>query len=690
MERCQQTPHIKYVQRDIDMMKALARLQSGQTSNRQILAQKRVAPMVAPLVALYTLALIGLTFVYWLNPVVALNIGNTYSRPYLHRFYANERNERFDFAYTTQGSTMVLPGPAAGPYLVRLQMSGWRPETHEDAILTLRSEDYAVTFLVRRQPATYDLFFPATSGDLVIAFESNLYTPSSTDPRQLGIALDRVEIQGWGMLPPLTTTIQILAIISLFWFFWRRVGLKPAIVFLLTGVVLFAALVGLFQARLLITVALGRWIAVLVLLHLVFWPLQQLMRTILRRYNLTVSAVGWKWLWGIFGAALLFKVGGALYPHAIFIDEWPHMQRVQMVLDGRFLELYRPGFTSFLGGTVGLEAGYLPYSPLWYLLIAPIHMAGIPIGDAMNGLNALLDVSKGLMIFLITLRTLDRERPALIASGLYHLLPMPYFLMSWGNYPTQFGLWASLVVLTFLALNYQQMPVLREWKRFGLWVGLLALSILSYTIIGVMTFTMLGILMLFKILRGVKGSRPFILSLLIGMILAEGFAFAIYHVQFVPVFLNSTLPSVVNNIINMASAELRPDVEARESPLSNFLANTIFLRNHTTYLLLLLTMVGLGGLYFDQSGRWYGSFWSAWLAIFVLYTLVSAYVADMVLKHILFVMPLICISAALALNAIWDRWRYGRLATIVTALFLFAVVVERWWFYLLIKRHDVM
>lgn len=75
----------------------------------------------------------------------------------------------------------------------------------------------------------------------------------------------------------------------------------------------------------------------------------------------------------------------------------------------------------------------------------------------------------------------------------------------------------------------------------------------------------------------------------------------------------------------------------------------------TYSLLLLLTMVGLGGLYFDQSGRWYGSFWSAWLAIFVLYTLVSAYVADMVLKHILFVMPLICISAALALNAIRDR-----------------------------------
>lgn len=672
------------------MMKVLPRFQSGQTASWQILAQKREASRIALLVALYAIALIGLVFVYWLNPVVILNIGDTYSRPYLHRFHANERNERFDFAYTTQGSAIVLPGPAAGPYLVRLRISGWRPSSHEDAVLTLRSERHAVTIPVRRQLAAYDLFFPGTSGDLVIAFESNLYTPSSTDPRLLGVALDQVEVQGQGVLPPLTTTIQILAIISLLWFFWRRVGLREEIAFLLTGAVLFAALAGLFQARLFITVALVHWIAVLVLLHLLLWPLQRLMHTITGRYNLTVSTGGWNWLWGIFGAALLFKVGGALYPHAIFIDEWPHMQRVQMVLDGRFLELYRPGFTSFLGGTVGLEAGYLPYSPLWYLIIAPIHMAGIPIGDAMNGLNALLDVSKGLMVFLITLKTLHRERTALIASALYHLLPMPYFLMSWGNYPTQFGLWASLMVLTFVALNYQQMPILREWKRFGLWVGLLGLSILSYTIIGVMTFTMLGILMLFKMLQGVKINREFVLSLLIGMILAEGFAFAIYHVQFAVVFVNSTLPSVVNNIINMTSAELRPDVDARESPLSNFLANTIFLRNHTTYPLLALTIVGLVSLYFERSGRQYGFFWSAWLAIFVLYTLVSAYVADMVLKHILFVMPLICISAALTLNAIWDRWRYGRMVTIVTAIFLFAVVVDRWWFYLLIKRHDVM
>ncbi|MFQ3631843.1 hypothetical protein [Roseiflexus sp.] len=665
-------------------------MHSWQVLNWQILAQKREASVGAPLVALYAIALIGLTFVYWLNPVVALNVGDTYSRAYLRHFHLNERNEQFDFAYTTQGSTIVLPGPVAGSYLVRLRISGWRPDPHEDAILTLRSGRQAVTFPVRRQTATYDMFFPATSGDLVIAFESNLYTPSSTDPRLLGVALDRVEVEGRGVLPPLTTTIQILAIISLLWFFWRRVGLKSEIALLLTSAVLFIALVGLLQARLFITVALMPWIAVLVLLHLILWPLQQIMRIITQRCNLTVSAEGWNWLWGIFGVALLFKAGGALYPHAIFIDEWPHMQRVQMVLQGRFLELYRPGFTSFLGGTVGLEGGYLPYSPLWYLIIAPIHMAGIPIGDAMNGLNALLDVSKGLMIFLITLKTLHRERTALIAAALYHLLPMPYFLMSWGNYPTQFGLWASLVVLTFLALNYQQMPVLREWKRFGLWTGLLALSLLSYTIIGIMTFTMLGILMLVKLLQGAKTNRQFALSVLIGMVLAESFAFAVYHVQFVSVFVNSTLPSVVNNISNMTAAELRPDVEARESPLSNFLANTIFLRNHTTYPLLILAIVGLGGLYFDRSGRRYGFFWSAWLGIFVIYTLVSAYVADMVLKHIVFVVPLVCVGAAVALNAIWDRWRYGRLATIATALFLFTVVVDRWWFYLLIKRHDIM
>ena len=650
-----------------------------------------VMPVISPLIALYFVAVIGLAIVYQFNPVVVLNIGDSYARPYLHHFYENERNTQFDFVYTRAQSTIVLPGVASGPYLVRLRMSGWRPEPHHAPVLTIGSGDATVTFPTYKMPANYDLLLPPTWGDLNITFTSDLYRPSDDDPRLLGVAVDVIEVQDEGRWPPLTTTVQMLMVITLVWWFWRRVGLRGEVSALLTGGILLLGLVGLFHARLFVTVALPHWLATVGLLHLILWPCERLIRTVLQRHSLTVSRVGWTWLWCMFGAALLFKVGGALYPHAIFIDEQPHTQRVHMVLDGRFIELYRPGFTSFLGDTVGLEAGYLPYSPLWYLIIALIHwLSGIAIGDVMNGLNALLDTSKGLMIFLIVLKTLQRERAALIGSGLYHLLPMPYFLMSWGNYPTQFGLWASLLVLTFLVLNYHKMPELRDRWRFGVWFVLLVLSILSYTIIGFMTFTMLFILIVFGILQCFDKNRRLITVLFIGMVLAETFVFAIYHVQFTSSFVNSTIPSIFNNIVSMAGSELRTDVEPRESPLSNFLANTIFLRNHTTDLLLILIIAGIGLLYLDRHGRRYAGLWSAWLGIFVLYTFVSAYVADMVLKHILFVMPLMCISAALALDMLWKRWRYGGSITIMVILFLCAVTVERWWFYLLIKRHDLL
>ncbi|MFV9504947.1 MAG: hypothetical protein AB4911_10330 [Oscillochloridaceae bacterium umkhey_bin13] len=654
---------------------------------RGLSLRARDAALFGPLAFLYLVAFLGLWAVYQHNDTVVLNVGDTYSRSYLHNFYDNEQNKHADFAYTTEGSVLELPGPASGPYYVRLRMSGWRTPPHAAPMLILHSRNSTATIALNRQPATYQILLPATVGNLRIQFESDLYTPTFTDPRRLGVALDWVVVQGLGALPPLTTTAMVLGLITLAWWFGLRVGLTPRWAAVPIGVLLVLLLTGMSQGRLFVTVGLGRWLLVLMLLHGLLWPLQSLLRMIMTRHGLTISRTGWYWLWAIFGLALIFKVGGAIYPHAIFIDEEPHTNRVQMVLDGRFSELYKPGFTSYLGATVGLDHGYIPYSPLWYLIIAPLGLIGLTIGDAMNGLNALLNVSKGLMIFLITLATIRRERAALLASGLYHLLPMPYFLISWGNYPTQFGLWASLLALTFLVLNYEQMPALRQWRRFAIWAALLALVILSYTMIGVMTFTLLGLLVVIKVLRGIRPNRRVILALVAGVILAESFAFLVYHHQFASVFVRLTLPSVVRSLTTNATGELRTDVDPRESPLANFVANKSFMRNHTTDVLLLLATIGVVWLYLDRNGRRYRDLWSAWFGVFLLYTLVSAYVADMVLKHVFFVMPLICIGAGLVLDRIWRQHRAGTWFVLANLLLIFAVTVDRWWFYLLFKRH---
>ncbi|NTW98122.1 MAG: hypothetical protein HGB28_06175, partial [Oscillochloris sp.] len=553
---------------------------------------------------LYAIAIIGLWAVYRIEDTVVLNVGNSYARPYLHRFLTDEHNDQIDYTYTTSGSALVLPGLGSGQYRVRLGVSGWRPPPYTTPALTLRSGSFVTTFPLRHinHVVAYELIFPPTLGDLSIGFDSDLYTPSPDDPRMLGVALDWVEVQRLGSLPPLTTTALLLALVTLFWWFWLRVGLSAPNAALLTSVLLLSLLAGLLQARILITVGLSRWVIALLLLHLLLWPLQRIVRGGIERYNLEVSPAAWSWLWAIFGMALLFKLGGMLYPHGIFFDEAAHTKRVDMLLRGRFMELYQPGYTSYMGVTVGLEGGFMPYSPLWYLIIAPLRMIGIPIGDAMNGLSAILDATKGLMIFVITQATLRRQRAALLASGIYQLLPMPYFLLSWGNYPTQFGLWASLLAITYLALHYQQMQVIRQWRPFTVWVALLALAILSYTMIGVIAFTMFGILIVIKAAQGFKMNRHLIYALVAGMLLAEALAFSVYHVQFVPIITQTTIPSVVERITQKVSDDPRTEVEPQGTPLTSFVANVSFLRNHSTDPLLMLALIGLVWLYIDSRG----------------------------------------------------------------------------------------
>ncbi|WP_026370629.1 hypothetical protein [Kallotenue papyrolyticum] len=73
----------------------------------------------------------------------------------------------------------------------------------------------------------------------------------------------------------------------------------------------------------------------------------------------------------------------------------------------------------------------------------------------------------------------------------------------------------------------------------------------------------------------------------------------------------------------------------------------------------------------------------------MLSSLFSGFVADMVLKHVFFILPLVCIALAIVLERWWRAGLGGRLAVLALLLFLAAEVIERGHFYLLVKRHFV-
>jgi hypothetical protein len=269
---------------------------------------------------------------------------------------------------------------------------------------------------------------------------------------------------------------------------------------------------------------------------------------------------------------------------------------------------------------------------------------------------------------------------------------MPYFLLSWGNYPTQFGLWALLLATAFLVVNYERLAQPAHERRrsrggFWLWVALMALAILSYTVLGVFAITLFGLIGLFGLIQQGRIGWPRLRFIVAGMLVAELFCFAIYHVQFAQAIARDTLPALAAATADRADNPLNEQADERDNALANFKANNQFTVNHFTWPLLILS--GLGGLLIfsqAQTRRWW-PIWAAWLGLFVLYSLVSAYVADMVLKHVFILMPLVCIWSAAVLAWIWRRGLLGRLATLSVFVFLAVRVAQYGHFYLLVKRH---
>ncbi len=638
-------------------------------------------PFVALIVAW---VLLGLSLIYRVPETLVLDIGGSHARAYLHGFDSPEKNEAYRYAFSHEKAQVFLPGAGGGLWESVLRFDAVRPPEAEPARLSVAAHTASLTWAPTGGLRSYHILTPASYGDLDVRLTTNPFQVGAHDPRLLGIPLDQFMAHALTPGLPLRTAALVIALGLGLYTLARRLALMPQISVLLTLLVVSLAFWGLVEARLLVTVGLVRWLVVLVGLHVALWPLQRLLRAIYKRCAVPLTIGEEQWLWRIFSAALLVKLGGILYPHSIIFDQAAHVLRMNWILDGRFLELYRPGYTSYMGETVGLGAGQFPYSPLWYLVVVPFHFVGLSFPDATNGLSAIMDVSKLFPIHLIARVTLKSRRTALFAAALYNLIPMPYFLLSWGNYPTQFGLWASLLATAFLVVNHEEFQARRT---FWLWVALMALAILSYTVLGVFSITLVGLIGLLGLFqRGGLGPKrlQFIIA---GIIVAELFCFAIYHVQFAYSLATETLPAIISATTDRIDNPLQTEADPRDNAQANFAANNQFTLNHFTSLALVATFAGsLLLLQVRQFGRWW-PVWVGWATLFVLYSLVSAYVADMVLKHVFIVMPVVCIWTAVLLDRWWRRGRFGQAAVVMVLLFLATDVVQKGYVYLLVKRH---
>ncbi|HEU4323788.1 MAG TPA: hypothetical protein VFS21_11620 [Roseiflexaceae bacterium] len=637
---------------------------------------------LAAVCVLLLLALAATVLAYRFAPVSRLDVGTTYAEPYLGRFYAPEENPLFNYAFSTDGSEVTLPGAGAGQQRLRLRLSGYRGPGVAPPTLTLHSEGRLVASIpLREQPAVFQIV-AQSSGDLSLRWNSSTFSPSQDDPRRLGVAVDWIEVTPLDGLPAPGQLLYLGLIAPLAYLLLRRLRLR-----LLPSAVL-AAAATLTLAVLLATERMW-WanyipllLGLLIGLHLALWPLQALTRWLWRAGGAALSERNNVLLWRIITLAALIKIGGVIHPQIIVFDERWHVPRTMMVLDGHVRDLLVPSRVTLLGETVGLEGGHFPYSPMWYFITAPFDALGLDLGIASNALNAAIDVSRSLLIALIALRLFGSQRAALWAAGIYHLLPMPYYLLSWGNWPTQLGLWGGLALIAAVAATFEHPP---ERRMLALLTGAGLLAMMTYTVLGIVSFTMVGLLAILEWLRRRDPLAPVRARTLLGaLVLAELAAFALYHVWYVPTLLAQTLPAI-------AGAVTAPDRELHGQPkpglLGDLQVNGSYALNHLTWLVIGLLPPGLV-LAWRRTGAGGRLLIAAWLLTLALFALFSWAVADMIFKHIFFTLPLVAMLCGLVLSALWKRpgWA-SRAVPAALLLFLAAFCAERWYFYIMIKRH---
>jgi hypothetical protein len=621
---------------------------------------------------------------YQFSHPVAVDPGTSYARPYLEGFHEAEQGPGVDYAYTRAHAVIRFPGIGHGPALLEVRMGGGVA----GVVQTLSGNGQPLLQVpAGGELASYSLLLPAgasAGGTLELAWDGHTRTRPD-DPRSLGLAVDRVV---WtplrGAMEPDWWQVLWVALAALaLYVLARQLALSPVVAGLCCAGFTAAISAGLVWARLYLTIFTPRLAALLVVLALLLPLLRCGAGALFRRSGQEPRSAVEVWLWRLTILAAVVKLAGVLYPHIIVLDVGPHSYRVFRFLSGDTGSLFLPNQYSLLGQTVGLEGGQFPYSPLFHILTVPLALLPLPLPLSMGLLNGILDVARNLLLFLLATGISGRQRVGLWAVVFYTFMPAPYYLLSWGNYPTQLGLWAALLALTFLVLSYEQLGRRPPW---GWWVAVLVFAILSYTVVGVLTVVLLLLLVLLEpLLAAGPARRGRLVAILGGILLAEAVVFLLYHSNFSGVFWRETLPAIFQATRATGLAELRE--APRESLLGNWLANWTFVGNHVTDLGVVFAGVGVSSLFVEPARRRWWPLLLAWVLIFPLFALFSGLVADMVLKHVFFMLPLLCLGAAVLAERLWRRGPAGRVAVLLYGLFMVWLSLSHWLDYVLVKRH---
>lgn len=448
---------------------------------------------------------------------VGLEEGFGADLPLIANFHASESSEftHSNFRWTTGQSLIRLPGEGQRPVELSIQLLPISPDLAQQSpkAIELWANGRLLSQVAVRPSAGERLTVllpPDRSGDQIVEIRSATFVPNG-DRRAIGLPVDQIGFERVGglALPAWRPTLAWLAAALALWLGLRRTGIPraAALAILLAGVAL-ASLAALLDpprfafgaGAALIATTLG-WLLVLLLaadpaglllaglallipavglslagqlstsladpamlLGAITWSgalalalagwLRPPLAALYRQAGPPLPAAALRWLLLLALIILATHYGVKLYPDAMWGDIGFHSNRYQEVVGGRVLLLSRNRGVDF------------PYPPAFYLLLAPLALAGLDHRVLLQLGGALINALGPFVAYAIGAGALAgppgdaidprARRVGLLAAGIYSLTAATLMTTLW-NFSTHiFSQFAHLLLIAALLLLWRR------------------------------------------------------------------------------------------------------------------------------------------------------------------------------------------------------------------------------------------
>jgi hypothetical protein len=576
-----------------------------------------------------------------------------FNSPEPAKLYIYKQHDRVPFRWTTDESTITIPGLGGDRWNVALKAASGRPD--KTAALS-RWSDGTITLPVTvgaRQEVYRFAAHVDQAGDLTLVLDTPAFE-APADPRALGIVLFQITVgQDAGPHLPAPRQLALLATaLALAYLLLRRLAvparltLAGALALAVAGTALLLrerTTLTLIAPRLPLILAGGFALTLvldLVAARLIVFP-YTLRRGALSPHTARMAVIG------LIVLALTLRLGGILHPHARSSDDGLNTNNLIGFIHGEVF--FTEGLPAESGG------GPAPYPPGEYITFAPTQLL-IPGGFQsyriyMRIANALWDsLTVGLLWYLLR-RSGYQPRTALFGAALYVLPPPMLASLSVGEFANMFGQGMALLLVSMLALHARD---LHRPRQFAIGLAVLALPLLSHLGITISLICLLGYLVLIWMIR--PEHRRAALALVGAGLIVGGVLALLYYAAFGDILaarfgqpaslgVDTAAPTLAQKLGNQLRLADKLGIE----PLLVALGATgaIFTSLRPRGWRLSLPRPSLGSL---LMAWWGGTFLSLGLLVF----------ASQGVRWQAFFYPALCLGAGPACGQLWRRGRAGR------------------------------